>query len=303
MEEIMVSKFRAASIAVACVALTALSGCASSGAARDKNVGGKKAILVVSFGTSFEESLKANIEASEKAIAAAYPDYEIRRAFTSGIVIKVLGKRGVKVDAVEEALARLHADGFSRVVVQPLHLIPGEEYNQLLEALAPFRPSFDEVAVGVPLMYDAESYFTLAKAIAPTLPKVGPGEAVVFMGHGTHHPANAAYPTIQRVFDDLDMPVYVGTVEGYPTLDGVMALLERDGVKKVTLMPLMLVAGDHANNDMAGDEDDSWKTVMTAKGFTVECVLRGLGELPSVRELYVANAGKAIASLDAPAEK
>lgn len=299
----MAIKCGMATIAVACAAITALSGCVSTGTAREKNVDGKKAILVVSFGTSFEDSLKANIEASERAIAAAYPDYEIRRAFTSGIVIKVLAKRGVTVDTVDRALERLHADGFSRVVVQPLHLIPGEEFHQLLEALAPFRPSFDEVAVGVPLMCDAESYFTLAGAIAPTLPETGPGEAVVFMGHGTHHPANAAYPTIQRVFDDLGLPVYVGTVEGYPTLDDVIALLKRDGVQKVTLFPLMLVAGDHANNDMAGEEPDSWKSILSAAGFEVECALRGLGELESVRSIYADNAGKAIASLNHPEEE
>ena len=297
----MAQRIGIAALAVACAAM-ALSGCVSSApAAKGKSEGGKKAILVVSFGTSYEDALSANIEATEKKIAAAYPEYEVRRAFTSKIIIKVLAKRGVKIDDVPAALERLRSEGFSRIVVQPLHLIPGEEFHELLTELAPFRASFAEVAVGVPLLYDAESYFRLAKVLAPTLPKTAPDEAVVFMGHGTSHPANSAYPAIQRVFDDLDMPVYVGTVEGYPTLDGVQRLLERDGIRKVTLLPLMLVAGDHANNDMAGDDPDSWKSVLTEKGYSVTCVIRGLGELPAVQDLYVKNVGAAIDSLDRPA--
>ncbi len=293
-------------IAAACATVAMLAGCASTGgSAKDGAAGsvapgasGKGAILVVSFGTSYEETLEKTIAATERRIAEAYPDYEHRRAFTSGIVIRVLAKRGIKVDDVATALGRLRDEGFTRVVIQPLHLIPGVEYHELLVEAGKARATFAELAVGEPLLSGPESFFELARVLEPSLPACAPGEAVVFMGHGTHHAANAAYPTMQRVFDDLGLPVYVGTVEGYPELPGVIRLLKRDGVRKVTLLPLMMVAGDHANNDMAGDEDDSWKSVLTREGFEVECALRGLGELPAVRDLYAAKAGAAMGSLE-----
>jgi len=305
-EEVTMIGKRSLAVATACAAVLA-GGVSTGGSAADGSASvaggaggggsGRQALLVVSFGTSYEETLEKTIAATERSLAAAYPDYELRRAFTSGIVIRVLAKRGVMVDDVPTALGRLRDEGYERVVIQPLHLIPGVEYHEVLSAAASFRGAFAELAVGEPLLSGAESYFELARALEPTLPSCAPGEAVVFMGHGTHHAANAAYPTMQRAFDDLGLPAYVGTVEGYPELPGVMRLLKRDGVKKVTLLPLMLVAGDHATNDMAGDEDDSWKNVLTAEGFEVECVLRGLGERASVRGLYAAKAGAAMESL------
>ncbi len=254
----------------------------------------KKGILVVSFGTSYESTMKTTIGAAESAIAAAFPDREVRRAFTSTTIIRILGKRGIAVDTVDSALEKMAKEGFGDIVVQALHLIPGEEFHELLAAVAPWRGRFASFVVGTPLLAAAQDYFALADAFIASLPAMVPGEAAVLMGHGTPHPANMAYPALQRVFDDRQIPIYLGTVEGYPTLEDVIADLTRDGVKKVLLVPLMLVAGDHANNDMAGDEPDSWKSILSARGFEVSVMLRGLGELPEVRALYI---GKVRAAL------
>jgi sirohydrochlorin cobaltochelatase len=284
--------------AVVCAAVIGLSGEAAAAPAKALNAG-KKGILVVSFGTSYEAALKDNIGATEKAIAAAFPEYQVRRAFTAGTIIKILKKRGIEVDGVEAALQRMKKEGFSRVVVQPLHLMPGEEFHQLLEALAPYRASFAEVAVGMPLFHDYDSYFAVVEALKPSLPPTAAGEAILLMGHGTKHPANSTYPALQNVLASQGLSVYVGTVEGYPTLDDAKRLLKRDGIRKVTLLPLMLVSGDHANNDMAGDDKDSWKSILEADGYEVEALLRGLGELPGIQSLYVENVKRAIAGLEA----
>lgn len=258
----------------------------------------KKAILVVSFGTSYEDNLKLTIEATEKRIAAAFPDYEVRRAFTSSIVIKVLKKKGILVNEVDEGLAELAAQGFTECIVQPLHLITGEEYHQVVKTVAKYRTSFSRLAIGMPLFAETAGYFRTLDAICANNPTVGSGEAIVFMGHGTHHPANSSYALIQMILEAKGFPVYVGTVEGYPDLDWVMDRLDRDGIKMVTLLPLMLVAGDHANNDMAGDEADSWKSILTEKGFAVRTILRGLGEVPAVQDIYVSRVREVLASID-----
>jgi sirohydrochlorin cobaltochelatase len=272
-------------------------GCQTNqGAAMKKNVDGEKGILVVSFGTSYPETRKLTIEATEKRIAEAFPDYEVRRAFTSHIIIKILKERGLMIDKPEEALAKMYEEGFSEVIVQPLHLMPGEEFHEkILKNVAPYEDAFEKIAVGRPLLSYTEDYHNVVDALDSQIPSLGSGEAVVFMGHGTHHPANAAYAMLQRVFDDHGSGIYVGTVEGYPILDDVIPLLERDRIRKVTLMPLMLVAGDHASNDMAGDEEDSWKMILLDKGYEVDIYLHGMGENPAIQDLYVRNVKDAMA--------
>lgn len=249
----------------------------------------KKAILVVSFGTSYADTRAASIEATENEIADAYPEYEVRRAFTSQFIINKLAKRdNIMIDNPTQALDRLSQEGFSEVVVQPLHVIAGAEYNEMVEVVAEYNDGrFDSLLMGRPILTGISDYTAAAEALAVQMPELGQGEAVVVMGHGTHHPANASYACLQSVLDKEGMDkVYVGTVEGYPTLDDVMTQLEKDQIHEVTLMPFMVVAGDHANNDMAGDEDDSWKTILKKEGYSVNTYLHGLGENVAFQEIY-----------------
>lgn len=251
------------------------------------------AILVVAFGTTYPETRRLTIDACEQRIAAAFPECETRRAFTSTIVRRILARRGEEVQDVPSALARLREEGFRRIVVQPLHIIPGEEFHRkILFEVASYRNQFAGLAVGRPILARNEDYSVLALALKEQLPatvSAGSGEAVVLMGHGSAHPANAAYSQLQLLCEDAGLPVYVGTVEGYPELEQVMTRLRRDRVRRVTLMPLMVVAGDHAVNDMAGDDPDSWNSRLRAEGFEVDCYVHGLGENAAFQEIYVSH--------------
>ncbi|MBF8982573.1 sirohydrochlorin cobaltochelatase [Lutibacter sp. B2] len=252
-------------------------------------------MLVVSFGTSYADTRKVTIEAVENKLDKTFPEYEARRAFTSNMIIKKLKERDkIEVNTPEEALTKMVEDGFEEVVIQPLHVIAGAEYNDLLEVAKKYEGAFKTLNVGKPILYGHEDYAKAVEALKTQLPKLGKGQAVVLMGHGTHHPANASYPCLQSAIDDQGLPVYVGTVEGYPALDDVIGKLKKDNIKEVTLMPYMLVAGDHANNDMAGDEEDSWKTVLKKEGFTVKTYLHGLGENAEYQDIYVEHAKEAI---------
>ncbi|SHH40314.1 sirohydrochlorin cobaltochelatase [Tepidibacter thalassicus] len=276
-----------------------LAGCSSAGAAEEevKKDPNKKAVLVVSFGTSYADTRKVTIEACESKIDKAFPDYEMRRAFTSDIIIKKLKERDkIKVDTPKEALTKLKKEGFSEVIVQPLHVINGAEYDDLIAEVNNFKNDFDKLVVGNPLLTSIEDYKNLVEALKTQMPELKDNEAVVFMGHGTHHYSNSAYACLDYMFEDMGIRAYVGTVEGYPTLDNVIKKLKRDNVEKVILMPLMLVAGDHANNDMAGDEEDSWKSVLKKEGFVVEAYLHGLGENEKVQDMYVQHAKEAVNS-------
>jgi len=253
---------------------------------RDPN---KKAILVVSFGTSYADTRKVTIEACEEKITKAFPEYDVRRAFTSQIIINKLKERdNILVDNPTEALTKLMNEGFSEVYIQPLHVINGAEYDDLVEESRAFEETFSKIVIGRPLLTNIDDYRKVVEALTEEMPERADKEAVVFMGHGTHHDANAAYACLDYVFEDEGIKnVFVGTVEGFPELDTVIKKLEKNNIEKVTLMPLMLVAGDHAQNDMAGDEKDSWKMLLKGKGYEVETILRGLGEYPKIQDLYV----------------
>lgn len=248
----------------------------------------KKGILVVSFGTSYPDTRKVTIEACEEKIAASFPDYEVRRAFTSKMIIKKLKERdNIEIDTPEEALSKMKEDGFTEVIVQPLHIIPGIEYEEVLTVVNEFKDSFKEITVGRPVLYGIEDYKAAVETLKLQLPELDKDQAVVLMGHGTSHPANACYSCLQSVLSDEGLNVFVGTVEGYPEIDDIIAKLKENKIKEVTLMPYMLVAGDHASNDMAGDEDDSWKSILEKEGFAVNIYLHGLGENPGYQDLYV----------------
>ena len=258
------------------------------------------AVLVVSFGTSFNDSREATIGAIEKAIQDKFPQYEVRRAFTSQIIIDKLQERDdLEIDNVTEALDRAAADGIKNLVVQPTHLMDGLEYNDLKDELAKYEDTFDQISLGEPLLTSDDDYDKVITAITDATKDYSDDEtAIVFMGHGTEAESNHVYADMQEKitaagFDNY----YIGTVEATPSLDDITAALKKGNYKKVVLEPLMVVAGDHANNDMAGDEEDSWKTTLTNEGYEVECLLQGLGQIEAIQDIYVAHAQAAVDAL------
>ncbi len=258
------------------------------------------AILVVSFGTSYNESRDATIGATEQAIQTAFPQYEVRRAFTSQIIIDKLAERdGLEIDNVTQALDRAAADGIKNLIVQPTHLMNGYEYTDLKDELANYEDTFDQIAIGEPLLTSDEDFEAVISAITADTASYDDGQtAIVFMGHGTEADSNGVYAKLQEMItaDGFDN-YYIGTVEATPSLDDIIASLDGKDYTRVVLEPLMVVAGDHANNDMAGDEDDSWKSVLTAKGYEVECILEGLGQKPAVQAVYVDHVKAAVDQL------
>lgn len=260
----------------------------------------KQAILVVSFGTAHRDALDKNIAAIERDMAASFPGWAVRRAFTSGRIVRKLQERdGLTVETPPEALSRLAEEGFEQAVIQPTHVLRGEEYEKLLSQAEPFRGRFRGLAVGRPLLSGAGDCEAAAEALAGVLPESKPGQAVVLMGHGSPSGSNAVYPTLEDALHRLGRAdVRIGTVEARPGLDEVLAGLRESGDSSAALLPLMVVAGDHAKNDMAGEGPDSWKSRLTAAGFQVRCELRGLGEAASVRALFTAHAADAAETLD-----
>lgn len=248
----------------------------------------KKAILVVSFGTSYEETRKKTIDCIEQEIQNAYPEYRVYRAWTSKMIMKKLKVRdGVHVMNVCEAMEQMEKDGIEEVIVQPTHVMNGYENDRMTEDVKAYSSHFSRVVIGAPVLTCVEDQVKIIEAVAENLP-VAEDEALVLMGHGTEHFANSIYAALDYQFKDMGYPnIFVGTVEGYPELDNVKKLLKKSGLKKVALAPFMIVAGDHATNDLAGDEEDSWKSVLKSEGYEVRCILKGLGEYPQVRSLLV----------------
>ena len=292
-----------AAAAALCLAILAGCGTGQNTPSSSDEPGGaeKNVILVVSFGTSYNDSRDKTIGAVEDAIAAAYPDYEVRRAFTSQTIIDILAEReGLEIDNVEEAFERLIADGVQQVVVQPTHVMSGYEYDDLVAVVEKYRDQFVSVAVGAPLLSSDEDYSRVVEALcSATAEQDLAGTAIVFMGHGTEHEANASYAKLQDAFNAAGKTNYlVGTVEAAPSLDDMLSAVQAGGYTKVVLQPLMVVAGDHANNDMAGDEPDSWKSTFAAAGYEVEPVLQGMGEIADIQQIYVDHVQQAIDTLN-----
>lgn len=254
-----------------------------------------KAILVVSFGTTYADTRKLIIDRIEERIKESFPDYEVRRAFTAHRIIKKLKERdGIFVDNPEEAMDKLFAEGFKEIVVQPLHMIPGTEYDYVCEIVRHYEranPHID-IKLGRPVLFyksyeegQPDDYNIFIDVIKPF---IDTEKTIVFMGHGTMHPANACYICLQEILKDQGYNnVYIASVEGYPTIIKITKLLKKHGMKSVKLMPLMLVAGEHAKNDMAGDSEDSWKSILTREGFEVEVCMKGLGEIEAFQDIYI----------------
>ena len=284
---------------------------------------GENELLVVSFGTSFNGSRAADIKGIEDALQAAYPDWSVRRAFTAQIIINhVQARDGEKIDNMDQALDRAVANGVKNLVVQPTHLMHGAEYDEMCEAVEQYRDKFDSVAIAEPLLgevgedatvINADKEAVAAAITAEAVKTAGyddaaaaaaDGTAFVFMGHGTSHTAKVSYSQMQTAMQTLGYDnVFIGTVEGEPedtACDAVIEKVKEAGYTKVILRPLMVVAGDHANNDMAGAEDDSWLSQFNAADCfeRVDTQIAGLGEIGDIQQLYVDHAGAAIDSLN-----
>lgn len=260
---------------------------------------GENELLVISFGTSYNDSRRLNIGAIENDIEKAFPEFSIRRGFTSNIIIDHINSRdGILIDDVETALKRSVDNGVKNLVVQPTHLMNGLEYADLVEAVAQYSDAFEKVAIGEPLLTSDEDFAKVETALIVQTEKYNDGEtAICFMGHGTPADSNSVYTKLQTMFDEDGYENYcIGTVEAKPDIDDVIARVKAGEYRRVVIQPLMVVAGDHANNDMAGD-GDSWKTALEAEGYEVECVIQGLGEDEAIRQIYVEHAQAAVDSI------
>ena len=289
---------------------------------------GENEILVVSFGTSFNESRVSDISSIEKAIADANPDWAVRRAFTAQIIINhVQARDNEKIDNMDQALERAVANGVKNLLIQPTHLMHGAEYDELCEALDKYADKFESVAVAEPLLGEVGSDATVinddkkavAEAVVAAAVKTAgydsleaaekDSTAFVFMGHGTAHTAKVSYSQMATQMDKLGYKnVFIGTVEGEPeetACENVIEAVKAAGYKKVVLRPLMVVAGDHANNDMAGDDEDSWKSMFTAADAfdSIDCQIEGLGRIEDVQKLYVKHTQEALKELESGAKK
>ena len=263
---------------------------------------GEKELLVVSFGTSFNDSRRLTIGGIESAIAEAIPEYSVRRGFTAQIIIDHVERRdGIHIDNMTEALDRAVANGVKTLVVQPTHLMHGFEYDEVVAELAERADDFEKIVVAEPLLTSDEDFDRVADIMINLLKDYDDGEtAIVYMGHGTEHEYNKIYAQMQDVLASKGAEnYYVGTVEATPSIDDVLEAIKDKGYTKVVLRDMMVVCGDHANNDMAGDEEDSWKNIFAAAGYNVTCVLQGLGEVPEIQQIYVEHAQAAVAQAEA----
>lgn len=301
---------------VLCLALimvtSSFSGCSSStnSASDDADTtaktgdADKKAILVVSFGTSYNETRTKTIDAIEEKVKNTYSDdYDVRRAFTSQFIIDKLKSRdGLEINNVDQAMQSFVDEGFGTLYIQPTHIMNGEEYDELCAAVEPYKQNFETLRIGKPLLTSTEDYEKIVDIIEEETEELNEeGTAVVFMGHGSSHFANATYACLDyHMKHELSKNYYVGTVEGYPTIAEVIGDVEKQNATKVTLLPFMIVSGDHSNNDMSGDDEDSWKTQFEQAGYEVDAVLKGLGEYEGIQNMVVEHLQAAI---DEPVEE
>ena len=265
-----------------------------------QNLPNKDAMVVMSFGTTFKDTRAKTIDATVDAIKAAHPNTKVITAFTSHIIRdRIQQKEGITYPTPEEALAELKKDGYTRVALASLDVIPGMEYNYDAAVYNLYKNNFKKMTLGTSLMYwmgqenQTDQVIETLKAVQSQFPKLGKEDGLLIMAHGTPDPSNAYYSVIQDRIHTLGMKnVFVYTVEGTPNLEQVIPQLKLHGIKHVTLMPFMMVAGDHANNDMAGNEPDSHKSILEKEGFKVDTYIHGLGENPNIRKLFVERANE-----------
>ncbi len=276
-------------IAGLAVFLTLTSGAAAWAGGHGSKAPEKIGVLLVAFGSS-QADARVSFENIEKKARAVFPDYPVRWAFTSAIIRKKLAKQGLHLDSPEMALAKMMDEGFTHVAVQSLHTIAGEEYHELRRIVGAFQSmgGFQRLILAYPLLAGQEDMQRAVNGILATIPRERKAnQAVVLMGHGTHHPANAFYAALMFQLQLEDPNIFVGTVEGYPEVGLIRDLMLAKKIKKAYLMPFMSVAGDHAKNDMAGDEDDSWKSVFTKAGIECFPILKGTAEYEVFVDIWI----------------
>lgn len=252
----------------------------------------KKAILVVSFGTSYLEGIKKSICKIEETIADNFKEYDVFRAFTSHFIIeKLKEKHNLCINTPEEALEDLFNKGYQEVIVQPLHMIAGEEFQYIKNVLNTYKSKFGVIKLGRPIFYYQgeddlpEDYTLFIKSIEDILNR---NKATVLIGHGTVHPSTATYGCLQTVLENEGYKnVFIGTIEGYPGFNEVTNRVKRNNIEEVTLMPLLVVAGEHVKNDISSDDEDSWKSMFEREGIKVNIIMKGLGEYDEFNKLYI----------------
>lgn len=260
----------------------------------------KVGILLVAFGSS-EASAQVSFDNINKKVKSRYPDIPVRWAYTSHVIRKKLAKQGTHLDSPEVALAKMLDEKFTHVAVQSLHTIGGAEYHDLRKVIGAYKQmgGFQKIILGYPLMATQDDMEKVTDAVLANIPKGRTSkDAVVLMGHGTHHPSNAFYAALMFQLQLKDPNIFVGTVEGYPEIDLLLELILDKGIKKAYLMPFMSVAGDHAKNDMAGDEVDSWKSIFSKVGIQCEVVLKGTAEFDEFVDIWVTHLGGPLSHFD-----
>lgn len=266
-----------------------------------QNLENKDAIVVMSFGTTFKDTRAKTIDATVAKIQAAHPDTKVMITYTSHIIRdRVLEKEGVRIPTPEEALEQLKAEGYSRIALTSLQIFPGVEYDYQKAVYNIYKNDFKKMTLGTSINYwmgqegQRDDLVEFVNALKTQFPKQGKEDAILLLAHGTPHPSNAYYTVIQDRINKAGLKnVFIYTVEGWPSLEDVIPQLKANGIKHVTLMPMMMVAGDHASNDMAGDEPDSHKNILLGEGFKVDTYIHGLGENEAVRNMFVERANEA----------
>lgn len=246
----------------------------------------KASVLMVHFGTTFDDTRKNTIDAVNDEAKKEFPDMEIREAYTSRIIMRRLKERGIVKDNPAEALDKLAKEGYTHIIVQPTNVINGVESKTLEQQLEMYKDKFKEIRTGSALLSAPEDYKAVAEIINKEVGELADDEAVVLVGHGTHDSGNAAYPAMDYTAKSMGYKFYVGTIEGFPEFDDVVKGLKKDNIKKVILMPFMFVAGDHANNDIAVD----WKEALEKEGFIVKVKLTSLGMMEDIRKMFINHA-------------
>lgn len=249
----------------------------------------KRAILLVSFGTSHNDTRIKTIDAIERDVADAFPDYVVYTAWTSKMIIEKIRQRDhVHVHTVKEAMEQMNSDGITHVTVQPTHIINGIENDRMKEDAMAYKDRFSSLLFGMPLLSETEDSFRVIQVLMEELGKPDTDTALVFMGHGTTHYANSVYALLDYQFKDMGYDnVYIGTVEAYPSMENLKRMIKEGGYKKIILTPFMIVAGDHAKHDMAGGRKDSWKCQFEELGYDLSCLMKGLGEYKGIRSLFL----------------
>ncbi len=261
----------------------------------------KKGLLVVSFGTSYADTRKVTIEAIEQELALAFPEYTVYRAWTSKMIINKLKiTEGLHIHTVDEAVSQMIQDGITDVLVQPTHILNGVENDLMKDAILAKADAFSSISIGDPMLTSSKDAFALLTAVIQAFPDLQKSDALVLVGHGTSHYANSIYAALNYMLQDMGYAnVHVGTVEAYPTIDNVLRALSLQSPAHVFVAPLMIVAGDHANNDIGGEDEDSWVNSIRHAGYPADAVLKGLGEYPGVRRILVDHARRAARALQA----